>query len=170
MPFIGIIAKECDSNFIKNEILKNASKNKFEILNINQNNIENIKNIRFETIIINEDITGFLESSKYLEELIKYSKYLIVNSDINKNINLLDLSEDKIITYGLNHEATITISSVKDEDILICVQKSFKDINENIIEQQEINIKIVKNNLKKLCNSLSIFTILSIYGEFLKKI
>ena len=170
MPFIGIIAKECDSNFIKNEILKNASKNKFEILNINQNNIENIKNIRFETIIINEDITGFLKSSKYLEELIKYSKYLIVNSDINKNINLLDLSEDKIITYGLNHEATITISSVKDEDILICVQKSFKDINENIIEQQEINIKIVKNNLKKLCNSLSIFTILSIYGEFLKKI
>ena len=39
MPFIGIIAKECDSNFIKNEILKNSTQNKFEILNINQKNI-----------------------------------------------------------------------------------------------------------------------------------
>ena len=33
-----------------------------------------------------------------------------------------------IITYGLNSQAIVTISSVKDEDILICVQKRFKDI------------------------------------------
>ena len=170
MPFIGIIAKECDSNFIKNEILRNSIKNKFEILNINQKNIENIKNIRFETIIIDEDITYFLNNSKYLEELINRSKYLVLNSDIIKNIDILNQPYEKIITYGLNNEATITISSVKDEDILVCIQKVFKDINENDIEQQEINIKIIKNNLKKLCNSLSIFTILSIYGEKLKKI
>ena len=170
MPFIGIIAKECDSNFIKNEILKNASKNKFEILNINQNNIENIKNIRFETIIIDEDITDFLNHSKYLEELINHAKYIILNSDIIKNIDVLNQSNEKIITYGLNNEATVTISSVKDDDILMCIQKVFKSINGKDIDQQEINIKIVKNNLKKLCNSLAIFTILSIYGENLKKI
>ena len=170
MPFIGIIAKECDSNFIKNEILKNSIDNKFEILNINKKNIENIKNIRFDTIIINEDITDFLDHSKYLEELINYSKYLVINSDVFKNPKILGQENEKIITYGLNNEAIITISSVKDEDILICIQKNLKDIKGNNIEQQEINIKIMKNNLKKLCNSLAIFTIISIYGENLKKI
>ena len=66
MPFIGIIAKESDSNFIKNEITKNAKKNKFEFININKKSIENIKNIRFETIIINDEITEFIKNSKYL--------------------------------------------------------------------------------------------------------
>ena len=36
MPFIGIVAKESDSNFIKNELLKNSFKTKFEIININK--------------------------------------------------------------------------------------------------------------------------------------
>ncbi|MCI9063209.1 MAG: hypothetical protein HFJ17_01185 [Clostridia bacterium] len=167
MPFIGIIAKECDSNFIKNEVLKNSDNSKFEWFNISQENVENIKNITFETIIINEDISDILSNSKYLEDILKRAKYLIVNSDIVKNVYI---QTDNIITYGLNSKATITISSVKDEDILICIQKSYKDIKGNDIEEQEINIKIIKNNLKKLCNSLSIFAVLSIYGNFLKKI
>ena len=170
MPFIGVIAKECDSNFIKNEILKNSINNKFEIFNINQRNIENIKNITFESIIINEDIKDLLKYSKYLEEIIKKAKYIIINSDIIKDISILGNNKINVITYGLNNQATITISSVKEEDILICVQKSFKDINGKDIEEHEINIKIVKNNLKKLCNTLAIVTILSIYGESLQKI
>ena len=48
MPFIGIIAKENDSNFVKNEINKNAKLNKFEVININLKSIENIKNIKFD--------------------------------------------------------------------------------------------------------------------------
>ena len=35
MPFVGIIAKESESNFIKNEVLKNSSL-KFEFVNINR--------------------------------------------------------------------------------------------------------------------------------------
>ena len=170
MPFIGIIAKECDSNFIKNEIVKNSTKTRFEVFNINKKNIENIKNIRFETIVINDDLLSFLKDSKYLEDLIRNAKYLIVNTDIIKDIGILGNDKINIITYGLNNQATVTISSVKDEDILICIQNSFKDIKGHIIEEQEINIKILKNNLKKLCNTLSIFTILSIYGEILQKI
>ena len=170
MPFIGVIAKESDSNFIKNEVLKNAPNNKFEIFNINQKNIENIKNIRFETIVINDDLKDLLANSKYLEDILKNSKYLIINTDIIKDIDILGNNKFNIITYGLNNEATITISSVKDDDILICVQQVYKDVNNKSIEQQEINIKIAKNNLKKLCNSLSIFAILSIYGIFLQKI
>ena len=51
MPFIGVIAKENDSNFIKNIITKNAKLNKFEIININMKNIENMKNIKFDVLI-----------------------------------------------------------------------------------------------------------------------
>ena len=170
MPFIGVIAKECDSNFIKNEIIKNSVNNKFEVFNINQKNIQNIKNITFESIIINEDIKEFLRYSKYLEEILKKAKYIIINSDIIKDISIFGNSKINIITYGLNSQATVTISSVKEEDILVCIQKSFRNINDKAIEEQEINIKIVRNNLKKLCNTLSIFTILSIYGESLQKI
>ena len=140
------------------------------IFNINQKNIQNIKNIKFESIIINEDIKDLLKNSIYLEEIIKKARYIIINSDIVKDIRDLENNTINIITYGLNSQATITISSVKDEDILLCVQKGYKNIYQNEIEQQEINIKILKNNLKKLCNTLSIFTILSIYGEKLKKI
>ena len=35
MPFVGIISKENDSNFIKNAISKNSKESNFEIININ---------------------------------------------------------------------------------------------------------------------------------------
>ena len=34
MPFVGIISKENDSNFIKNAISKNSKESNFEIINI----------------------------------------------------------------------------------------------------------------------------------------
>ena len=75
-----------------------------------------------------------------------------------------------IITYGFNSKATITISSIKEESTMLCIQRSIKGVNNNIIEEQEFNINIERNNVNKLYNVLVIFTILSIYGEFLKKI
>ena len=170
MPFIGIIAKENDSNFIKNEIAKNSKLNKFEIININLKSIENIKNIKFDILVVNENIENLLKHSKYLEDIISKSYYIIVNSDIKNNLSLLKQSRANIITYGFNAKATITISSIKEENTMLCIQRSIKGVNENLIEEQEINIKIKKNNVKKLYNVLVIFTILCIYGEFLKKI
>lgn len=166
MPFIGLISKESDGNFIKNEVYKNSVKNRFEFININKKNIENLKNIRFETILIDEEQKDFFENSKYLENIIKKSKFLVINSDIVKN----KFKNNKLITYGLNQSATITISSIKSENILICVQKKFEDIHEKMVEEQEKRVEIGKSNLKKVCNSLAVFTILTIYGENLKKI
>ena len=195
MPFIGVVAKESDSNFIKKEVLRNAEKNKFDIININRQNIENIKNIKFDTVVINDDFIDFLNTSKYLEDIVKNSKFLVLNSDILnkvnlpieqarklddffyevKNVNLqcvgeLENNEAKVITYGLNQKAAITMSSIKSENILICVQKRFKNYYGKIVEEQEVNVEITKNNLKKISNSMAIFTILTIYGEKLKKI
>lgn len=170
MPFIGVLAKESDSNFIKNAILKNSKKTNFELININKKSIENIKNIRFDIIVINEELKEILKNSKYLEEIIKKSKYLVINSDVVKGIEFLVNNETDVITYGLNKRAMVTISSVKSENILICIQNSFKNSKNKLIEEQEIKIEMCKNNLKKICNSLAIFSILTIYGEKLQKI
>lgn len=170
MPFIGIIAKESDANFIKNEVIKNAENTKFEIININKKSIENIKNIRFETVVINDDLTEFLNNSKYLEDIIKNSKYLVINSDVVKNLDVLVNNKINIITYGLNQKAMVTMSSIKTENILICVQNKFENSIGQIIEEQEVNVEISKNNLKKICNSMAVFSVLVIYGGKLQKI
>ena len=170
MPFIGIIAKESDANFIKNEVIKNAEYTKFEIININKKSIENIKNIRFETVVINDELTEFLNNSKYLEDIIKNSKYLVINSDVVKNLDVLVNNKINIITDGLNQKAMVTMSSIKLENILICVQNKFENSIGQIIEEQEVNVEISKNNLKKICNSMAVFSVLVIYGEKLQKI
>lgn len=170
MPFIGVIAKESDANFIKKEVIKNSIRNKFEIININKKSIENIKNIRFETIIINDDLTDFFSNSNYLEEIIRNSKFLILNSDVVKKLDVLVDGKVNIITYGLNQKAMVTMSSIKSENILICVQSKFENSIGQMIEEQEVNVKISKNNLKKICNSMAVFSVLVIYGEKLQKI
>ena len=189
MPFIGVIAKESDSNYIKKETIKNARNKKLEIININKKSIENIKNIRFDLIVINEDLAEFLKNSKYLEDIIKKAKYLIINLDVIDNIETqffydnqsntfnkiqkeksVQILNNQIITYGLNQKATITMSSIKSENILICVQNKFKNYYGEIVEEQEVNVEISKNNLKKICNSMAIFAILTIFDEKMKKI
>ena len=169
MPFIGIISKENDCNFIKNEISKNQTLNKFEIININGKSIENIKNIRFDILVINEPIGEMLKNSKYLENIIERAYYIIVNSDIKNNILFFKNLKANIITYGFNAKATITVSSIKEENTMLCIQRSIKAVDGKSIEEQEKNIKIKKNNVKKIYNVLIIFTIFEIYGEISKK-
>ena len=170
MPFIGVLSKESDSNFIKKEVIKNSKNNKFEIININKKCIENIKNIRFETVIINDELADFFKTSKYLEDILRNVKYLVINSDVVKDLEVLVNSNINVITYGLNQKATITMSSIMTEKILICVQNKFRNIFGEFVEEQEVNVEISKNNLKKICNSMAVFSILAIYGEKLQKI
>ena len=169
MPFVGIISKENDSNFIKNAINKNSKESNFEIININRKSIENIKNVKFDILVICENIEKMLKNSSYLEEIIRKADYIIVNSDIKENLSILRNVETNIITYGFNAKATITISSIKEEKTMICVQRKIKAVN-SIIEEQDFNVEIEKNNVNKLYNVLVIFTILTIYGKILQKI
>ena len=169
MPFIGIVSKENDSNFIKNAIHKNSNKNNFDIININRKSIDNVKNVKFDVLVICEDVEKMLKNSVYLEEIIKKTDYIIINSDIRENLLKLKNTKTSIITYGFNAKATITISSIKEEKTMICIQRKINGIN-NIIEEQDFNIEIEKNNVNKLYNVLAIFTVLAIYGEILQKI
>ena len=102
MPFVGIISKENDSNFIKNAISKNSKESNFEIININRKSIENVKNVKFDILVICENIEKMIKNSSYLEEIIKKADYIIVNSDIKENLSILRNAEANIITYGFN--------------------------------------------------------------------
>ena len=169
MPFIGIIGKENDGNFIKNVIKKKYKSTNFEIININQKSIENIKNIKFDAIIINQNVDKLLKCSKYLEKILNNTNFLIINLDTNIKIKIANSSEKSIITFGFNSDAVITISSIKDDNILICIQKKFIG-KTKLIEEQEYSIELKKYNINKLYNTLIIFTILQIYEELLQKI
>ena len=54
------------------------------IIFINDKNISNVKNIKFETIIIDAKIKNKFE----LRKILSNAKYIILNSDIELDINI----------------------------------------------------------------------------------
>lgn len=162
MPLIGIIAKTRDVQAIKKELKENDSK----IIKITKDTIRNVKNVGFEEIIILEDINLGEEEYRYMKEIISKAKYLLLNGDIDitalEEINIE--KPIKIITFGFNTKATITISSVKEEKIIVCLQRYIEKINGEIIETQEKEIKISKENNKKIYNKLAIFIVKELHN------
>lgn len=162
MPLIGIIAKKRDIQ----EIQKELKKSNIEIIEISKESIKNVRNIFFEEIIILEDINFAFEEYKYMNEIILKSKYLILNGDIKIEVlKKLDIEKPiKIITFGFNSKATISISSVKDEKIIVCLQRGIEKLNGEIIENQEKKIAVDKNNSTKIYNKLVIFIIKELHN------
>jgi len=159
MPFIGIVSEENVENCIRREILDKLSLRESNVLFIKEKSIENIKNIKFETIII----TRQFKKQELLKKLLENVTYLIINSDIENNLNLLKDIKATVITYGFNSKATITASSVEEDEILLCVQRSIKTKNGKDIEPQEIKIQISENTN---C-TMAISTILLVYGKII---
>ena len=162
MPLIGIIAKKREAHVINKELKERDIK----IIEITKESIKNVKNISFEEIIVLEDIKLDTEEYKYMNEIMSKTKYLILNGDIKieilKKINIE--KPIKIITFGFNTKATITISSVKEEKIIVCLQRYIEKINGEIIDTQEKEIKISKENNKKIYNKLAIFIVKELHN------
>ena len=156
MPLIGIIAKKKDVNAIKRELNSDI-----ELLEITEESISNFKNIKFDEIICIEDINIKKEAYKYLSEMISKVKYLIINADVGMEfLKELKIKEPmKLITYGFNSKATITISSVKEDKIIICIQRNIEKPDKEIIETEEKEIQISKQKTKKIYNNLVVFII-----------
>ena len=140
MSCIGIITeskKELELEQKVKTTLKNLGK-KPAIIVINQKSIENIKNVKFELIILE---TNIFENSNLIKRVLMNSERILVNSDFNSNLEIIHNLKLSVITYGFNSKSTITASSVDDSNgILICLQRSIKNINNKIIEPQEIKI------------------------------
>lgn len=160
MPLIGIVAKKRDIQSIRREIRDNN----IDIIEITKESIKNIRNIKFEEIIFLEKINLTEEEYKYMNEIISNSQYLIVNGDIDieilKKINIQ--KPIKLITFGFNSKSTITISSVNDDQIIVCVQRDIERRNGERIENQEK--KILVQIPKKIYNSLVVFIIKELHN------
>ena len=103
---------------------------------------------------------------KAFDNICKYTQYLVVNTDNNKNTDILKGKLKSVITYGLNHKCTITVSSVKEEFIMIAIQREIVTKNGNLQEIGEERIKKIKKLDIHGHMILVIFNIL--YGKFTK--
>ncbi len=151
MSVVGIITNS--SNIIELE-------KKLNIIVINEKSIENMKNVKFDIVIIYQET----KQNENIKQLISTCKYLVINTDIKENLKLLegiDLSETTIITYGFNRKSSITIVSNENDEIILEIQREINNLKGEQIECQEIKLQ---NNLEKnhiyLAISLKILEIL----------
>lgn len=160
MPLIGIVAKKRDVQAIRKEI----KEDKIDIIEITNESIKNLRNIKFEEIIFLKNINLSEEEYKYMNEIICNSRYLILNEDVEIDIlRKINIQKPiKLITFGFNSKSTITISSVNDEQIIVCLQRDIEKLNGEILESQEK--KIVGQNNKKIYNSLVVFIIKELHN------
>ena len=163
MSFIGIISNNKSFEQLKERILQNENISNLSLININLKSIENIKNIKFETIIINNELEKFKEKKKIIDQICESSKYVIINTDMNPNYEILDKYKEKIITFGLNTKATVTISSISETGILICLQNNIKNIKSETLEVGEKMVKILQKPQFKTYEILILYIIFAIY-------
>ena len=160
MTFIGVIS----DNKIFENINIHLKSEKFRLIHINKKSIENIKNIRFETIIIDSNLENFKQEENIIEQICLNSKYLVINTDINLRFNISN-KKINIITYGLNQKATVTISSITDTDVLIYLQRNIQTVTNKMVEVGEKRIKIDKSSKLKIYEILIIYIIFLINSD-----
>lgn len=142
MAVIGIITKSNNINEIEKTLEKYGIHEK-NIVIITKHTIENIKNVKFDIIIIFDQT----EDDNILKKVLDSSKYLIINTDFKENVKLLNMAEDQyVITFGFNSRATITIISNENDEIILDLQREIENLNKEKIESQEIKLE---NNFNK---------------------
>lgn len=132
MPFIEIIT-DTKSQMQLNKSIKKEQVNNCEILYIKEKNIDNIKNIKLETLVVNKEI----EDMEKISKIIENTKNVIINLDFNKIEK-----QNKFISYGYNSKSDITISSIDEDEALIYIQKEITSIFGRKIEPQEVKVKL----------------------------
>lgn len=135
MPFIEIIT-DSKSQAQLNKVITKRMVNNCEVLYIKDKNVENTKNIKFETLILNRSI----ENKQILDKILSNSKHVILNLDLNTNID--KNMKKNIISFGYNSQSDITVSSVEENQVLIYIQHTITSIYNRKIEPQEIKINV----------------------------
>ena len=154
MFFIGIITNQKNEAYIKRELLKIGIEK--SVIFINERNIANIKNVKFETLVIDNKVENKLEFRKIIES----SKYMVLNSDITMDLELMDNLNLTVITFGFNNKATFTVSSIEENNIIICLQRIIYNKDEENIEPQEYKLEVPENVEKHTAILIHIIKIL----------
>lgn len=141
MFFIGIITDKNSENNIKN-IMKDKLKEN-EIIFLNEENLGNFRNVKFDSIVVNENI----DNNEYaLKKILEKSKYILWNSDIHCKSNKIKDICSNVITYGYNSKATVTISSATEDNYMIFIQENISG-NNRWSGIQEVKFEKNKNNI-----------------------
>lgn len=163
MSFIGILSENKSFENIKAKLMEMAGQNKLNSIFINQKSIENMKNIKFDVVVIDSDWNKLEDKKEILKQIAKKSNYVLINTDVNKITN--ESEKEKVITYGLNQRAIVTISSITDSDILIYVQKHIKTKQNKLLEIEEKRLKINEKCKLKTYEILILYTIFLLYNN-----
>ena len=159
MSFIGIISENKSFETIKSNLLNGRNSSKWNIIRINLQSIENIKNIKFDIVVIDSDIKKLEERKEPLNKICDNCKYILLNTDLNNEEDFNVCKEVNIVTYGLNNKAMFTVSSITDDHIIIYLQQNIKDIEGNILEIGEKRIDFTEQNKVKTYEILVIVII-----------
>ena len=163
MSFVGIIANDRDFKNIRKAFFKKDISKSISIIEINEKNIENIRNISFETLIFCRELVCSKNQLSYLEKICENATYLIINSDFNLHTPPLKNNECYIITFGLNQKATVTVSSISENGFVLSLQENIVKLNGQIQELEEKWIKKKNTNNFQLYKNLIEYIIKIIY-------
>lgn len=130
MLSIGLISKNKNIEFIK-ELNKLDN---VQAINIRQK--DDLKDEKVDILILED----FIVSKELVEEILKDVSYLLIQDNIH-DIQFELEKEMNIITFGFNHKSTVTVSSVTEENMVICIQRTMKTINNQEIQPKEIIIE-----------------------------
>lgn len=127
MHTIGVISKDIE---LINELIEIG-----KVMIITNENIDKYVEQNIDILIIEEKI----EENKELELLCNQSKFIMLQDSINLEIKLK--KNISVVTFGFNHKSTVTISSVDNEKVIMCIQRRIKGLRNKVIEPQEIVIE-----------------------------
>ena len=134
MSFIGIVTNPKNEAYMKEMLKYNVKEENLQF--ITDKNIGNMRNVQFETLMIDK----MIKDTNKLKKIIANAKYVFLNSDLELIFGILEDLDLTIITYGFNNKATISISSIEENSIWICLQRTIKTLQGKQIEPQEFEV------------------------------
>ena len=165
MHFIGIFSNHLEYEMIKQNIIKIVNRKDLELIHISSKNIENLKNIVFETIVLCHQKNINDEQKNILNKFCSNSMFIVVNADVFCNTKMISNKKINCISYGLNQKSTITISSIQEEKAILSIQRNINNLEQKTIEMGEVEIDVGQYKPNQIENILAIFAIYLIYNK-----
>ncbi len=161
MSFVGIICTPKQEGYVKQILhVKLSMEN---VIVLKEDNIDNFKNITFETIAIFSSQSSAFKKKEAIIKILEKAKYFIINADEEITLECVKNIRAKIISYGFNTKSTVTASSVKEDNILVCLQRTILNRLDKKIEPQEILIPLEEHKVNT-STMMGIISILLVYG------
>lgn len=165
MHFIGIFSNDSEYEKIKQNIIKLVNRKDLELIHICSNNIKNMKNIVFETIVLCYQQNMNNEQTSILNKLCSHCMFVIINADIFCYTRVISNKKTNCISYGLNQKSTITISSIQEDKAILFIQRNINNLEQKTIEMGEMKIDLKQYKTNQIENVLAIFAIYLIYNK-----